>query len=192
MAGATIPVAPPVAALPGSSGQGAPPIAGYTASAHCKVDDIVALAGGEIAPAAANAAGSIAGIAQGDSVAVFQQDDTGLQGVFGADNVNTGLLPAGPGLTRVATLGAPVVVEISLTPTTGWVSGGSQQADIGTAVGLAIDGGTGFYLADPTASNKVAVIDSKVEGPGKGGEGDLGGRVRVVFNAAALAVQQGQ
>src|ERR1700683_3909085 len=34
------------------------------------------------------------GVIQGDSEAVYQQEDTGIQGVFGADNVNTGLLPA--------------------------------------------------------------------------------------------------
>ena len=172
------------------------------ASSHVHDADIVVLSAGSIAPAAANASGSIAGIAQHDSNAVFAQIDTGLQGVFGYFQ-GAPLLPPDPGYVIVVPLGAPIIVEINLTATTGWVSGGTQQANIGTAVGLAIDPGTGFYLADPTASNTVAVIVGKPQGvpaglggagvpfPSKGGVGDTGARVYIAFNAAALAIQQG-
>ena len=188
MAGSTIPYAAPIAMVPGSIGSD--PIIPLTASSHVKEADVVALSGGTISPAAANASGSIAGIAQNDSLAVYQQDDTGLQGVFGADNVGTGLLPANAGQTLVLTLkGIPV--QMNLSSTTGWISGGSQQANIGTQVGIAIDGTTGFYYADPTGSNKVAQVTEKIEGPGFGGAGDLGARVLVVFFDTALAPLQG-
>jgi hypothetical protein len=172
------------------------------ASSHVNDADIVVLTAGAIATATANVAGGIAGIAQHDSNAVFAQIDTGLQGVFGFFQ-GAPLLPPDPGYVIVVPLGAPIIVEINLTATTGWVTGGTQQANIGTQVGLAIDGTTGFFLADPTASNKVAVITGKPQGvpaglggagvpfPSKGGVGDTGARVYVSFISTTLAIQQG-
>jgi len=78
------------------------------------------------------------------------------------------------------------------------------NANIGTRVGLAIDGTTGYYLADPEASNKIATITGKPfsipdgEGPpnsqgdlSKGFSGDTGARVYISFDLAALAIPQG-
>lgn len=173
------------------------------ASSHCNDGDIVALSAGAVAPAGANPAGNLAGIAQHDSSAAFAQTDTSLQGVFGYFQ-GPALIPADPGFLIIVTLGPPIIVEINLTSTTGWVTGGVQQADIGTQVGLAVDGATGYYLADPTASNKVAVITGKPqgvpdnEGPpnaqgatSKGFAGDTGARVYISFFSNALAIQQG-
>lgn len=193
----TIPIANIPASAVGASSVSLP------ASSHVHDGDITVLSAGSIAPAAANVATGIAGIAQHDSNAAFAQLDTGLQGVFGYFQ-GAPLVPNDPGYTILVTLGPPIIVEINLTATTGWVSGGTQQANIGTAVGLAIDGTTGFYLADPTATNTVAVITGKPQsvpdgvGPpntqgdlSKGFVGDTGARVYVAFNSAALAIQQG-
>lgn len=200
MAGNVIPYQPPLAEVPGPFG--APAVQPFTAHAHCNQWDIVTVGtvtAGQIDPAGDDPAGSIAGIAQMDSQAVFQQDDSGIQAVFGADNVNTGLLPAEPGQTLVVVFDPAIPVEINLSATTGWISGGSQQATIGTQVGLALDSTSGFYYADPTASNKVATVVQKAEGPtstltgasnstiGYGGVGDLGARVFIKFLATALA-----
>lgn len=55
------------------------------------------------------------------------------------------------------------------------------QASIGVQVGLALDAGTGFYIADTTATNKVATIVGQVDGPNKGTTGDIGKRVIIEF-----------
>lgn len=192
---ALISVEMPIAQTPG--GSNAPTCVSFTASSHVHDSDFVVLSGGTIAPAGANVAGGIAGIAQHDSNSAYGGTTAGsgpvvapIQNVFGLSEVGT-LLPPSPGQTIVAALGLPVVVAINLTATTGWQSGGSQQATYATAVGLAIDSTTGYYLADPTASNKVAVVTGKINGPSFGGVGDLGARVLIEMNASALAIQEG-
>jgi hypothetical protein len=155
-----------------------------------------------IVPAAVNVASNIVGIAQHDSNANYggilnppiPPRNTQLQNVFGVSQVG-GLLPLSPSQTIVATLGFGVEVSINLTQSTGWVSGGAQQANIGTPVGLNIDPVTGFYIADPTLSNLVAFVTGKINGPfaNPGDDvGNLGTRVRIAFNAAALAVLIGE
>ncbi len=157
-----------------------------------------------IIPAPVNVASGIVGLAQHDSNANYGGTiipPAPIQNVFGVSQVG-GLLPISPSQTIVATLGYGVTVGINLTPSTGWIAGGTQQATIGTPVGLNIDPVTGFYVADPTLSNLVAFIVGKINGPfassealypGAGSDvGNLGARVRIAFNAAALAVLIGE
>lgn len=187
---ATTLLAAPVARPPaGIEGNG--PILSIAAGAHCNDADIVKLSTGAIIPCVANDT-TVAGIIQHDSGAVFHSTDSDdFQNVFGADQTATPLVPATPQECLVATLGPPIVVEMNLTALTGWITGGTYQANLGTAVGLAIDGTTGFFLADPNASNKVADISGKPVGPNKGVSGDLAARVLVTFRAAALNPAQG-
>jgi hypothetical protein len=85
-----------------------------------------------------------------------------------------------------ASLGGPASLEINLTAVTGWISGGTYQAYVGLAVGINIDPVTGFYVMDPNASNKVATIVQKLNGPSAGDVGDLGARVLVTFTPSTL------
>ena len=62
------------------------------------------------------------------------------------------------------------------------------QASIGASIGVALDASTGYYIADTSASNKVATIIGEVDGPGKGTIGDFGKRVLIAFLATVLAV----
>jgi hypothetical protein len=155
-----------------------------------------------IVPAAVNVATNIVGLAQHDSNANYAgilnppiaPGNQQLQNVFGVSQVG-GLLPLSPSQTIVATLGYGIECAINLTKTTGWVSGGTQHVNLGSPVGLNIDPTTGFYVADPTLSNLVATITGKVNGPfAVPGDdvGNLGTRVRVVFNVASLAVIIGE
>lgn len=157
-----------------------------------------------IIPAPVNVAGGIVGLAQHDSNANYGGTifpPAPIQNVFGVSQVG-GLLPISPLQTLVVTLGFGVTLGINLTAVTGWVSGGTVQANIGTPVGLAIDPVTHFYLADPSATNLVAVITGKINGPfassealypGAGSDvGNLGARVRIAFTQASLAVIIGE
>jgi hypothetical protein len=171
---------------------GVVPLRSFTASSTCHDGDIVVLSAGAIAPATANVATGIAGVAAHDSRANYGGEANAAayapQDVFGISQVGT-LLPLSPGQTLVAQIITSDLVVMNLTATTGWVSGGSQQANIGTLVGLAIDGTTGNYVADPTASNKVAIIVSKPLGPFAGGAddvGNLGAPVGLNFLQASL------
>jgi hypothetical protein len=188
---ATINYQPPIAQT--EAQLPSPGVQGLPASSHCNEADIVVLSSGQIAPAAVNVATGIAGIVQQDSNAVFADTTSGnLQGVFGSSQINTGLVPGAPIWVLFLPLGPPITVEINLPATTGWVSGGTNQANVGTAVGLNKDGTTGFYYADDQQTNKVAHIVGKVVGPFKGGVGDLGARVLIAFDVAtALALVQG-
>lgn len=187
---ATVNIAPPEAvSQAGSTGQ--PPIRSFTASSTVLADAFVVLSGGNIATATANVAANIAGIAIHNSSANYggsEQTAPSLTNVFGYSQVNTPLVPATAGQTLVAILDGPVLVEINLSAVTGWISGGTYQANLGTAVGLGIDSTTGFFVADPNASNKVATVVEKIYGPGFGDTGDLAARVRIQMYPAALAV----
>lgn len=196
----TVAVQKPVVVLPSSATS---PTNIFLNSTTANNDgDIVVLSSGGIAPATANQAGNIVGVAQCASNSVWQGFATpNPTVVFGASNLNSGLFSAQPGQVPVIPLGPPNEVIGNLTATTGWVSGGTQQAGIGTQVGLAIDGTTGYYIFDPTASNLVATIqdvDNSVNSAITGGQyqanptGLLGARVRVVFLPSVLAIQQGE
>lgn len=158
---------------------------------------------GAIIPTPVGASLNIVGIIQADSSAVWDQQDTGLQGVFGHSLVNTGLFPAAPGQALVATLGPPVLAEANLNQNTGWISGGTSQANFGNAVGLNIDPTTGFYFFD-LGQPRVGVIAGVITGDGNmilgvpytptpvGLTGTQGARILVAFDIAVLAVPQGQ
>lgn len=186
---ATIPFQKPVANV--ASGQFGANIYSNRAASHINDADFVIYSAALIATAGGNPSGGLIGIAQHDSNATYDQVTTGLQGVFGLSQENTALFPGAPGEVLVVTLGSNILVAINLPSTTGWVTGGTNQANLGTAVGLNIDGTTGFFYADDQASNKVADIVQKVVGPGQGVAGDTAARVYVVFRAAALAVVTG-
>jgi hypothetical protein len=159
---------------------------------------------GRISSAPANVAGGLVGVAQCSSEMTWQGNPTVGKAypdsVFGQSNVGTGLFSAMPGQIPVLTLGPPNVVVMNLTPSTGWQAGGTQQATYGTLIGLAIDAATGYYIADPTATNIVAVIqnvDNSVNNALVNNQyeldptGILGIRVYVAFLASALAIVQG-
>jgi hypothetical protein len=175
----------------------------YTPSSHINDADFVTETAGTIASAVADAA-FVLGIAEHDSNANWGGQAVppaaqNIQNVLGASNVGLGgLVSPSPKQTIVATLGPNIGVEMSLTATTGWITGGAQQANLGTLVGLAIDATTGYYLADPTASNLIGRIFAKPFAPngpfggGSGFAGDLGARVLVEFLPAYLQATQGE
>lgn len=170
---------------------------------HINDASFVQLAAGLIVPAAVGAVTNISGIIQHDSSAVWDQQDTGLQGVFGVSQVGTGLFPATTAQALVATLGPPVLAVANLSAVTGWISGGTNQATFGSSVGLNLDAVTGFYYFDP-AQPAVGTIAGILTGDGNmilgpptaatpiGLTGTQGARVAVVFNIAVLNPVQGQ
>lgn len=162
--------------------------AGHTTTAIIKAADLVALSAGVIARVATNASVGIAGYAIFGELDTFGGGSTATPydaQLFGATQVNTALFPADPGQVAVNPL-QQIFLEISLSATTGWVSGGAQQSNIGTTGGVLLDAGTNIYVFDPTQSNKIMTIYSKPQGPTKGAVGDLGARVVVSFSAASL------
>jgi len=209
MAGLLIPFQIPIVEVPGSIGS--PSLQVYPAHAHCNDGDVVTLGvntAGQIDPAVANDnSDKLLGVIQADSDAVYggQGSATAINGEFGASPVNTGLLPAPADGPLVALFATPLsVTAINLATTTGWISGGTHQAAIGTRVGLGKDGTTGIYFADDQAGNKLGTIVAKVSGAtttinngqtnqpvGPGGVGDLAARVYVEWDAAVLAAAGG-
>lgn len=194
---------PPTTFIP-PLGVGGQPIFSATIGAqHINDASFVQLAAGVIVPAAVGATTNISGIIQHDSSAVWDQQDTTLQGVFGSSLVNTGLFPAAPGQALVATLGPPILAVANLPAGVGWISGGATNANFGTPVGLNLDPVTGFYYFDP-AQAAVGLIAGILTGDGNmilgvptsptpiGLTGTLGARVAVVFNQTALNPVQGQ
>lgn len=142
-----------------------------------------------LSPAAVNVASGIAGVAIMESIknyggSVNQQPAPTF--AFGFTQEGDPGYPVDASQTMYASLGGPASLEINLTAVTGWISGGTYQATIGTAVGINIDPATGFYVMDPNASNKVATIVQKLNGPSAGDVGDLGGRVLVTFTPSTL------
>src|SRR6266699_2096299 len=105
----------PIAVSP-AGGTGAINPVNMTPTSHCAEGDIVVLSGSGIAPAAANVANGIVGIAQHDSSLNYGgQSPTSTFNpnlLLGISNVGT-LMPASPGQTIVAKLGAPTLVELN-------------------------------------------------------------------------------
>ena len=199
----TIPYQMMLTYLPGSAGS--QPIFTIKAGATEIVDGaVVKLSSGTAIACAANDNANILGIIQGDSFQVFKQVTTGLQGVFGKDQVGTGLFPSTPGDVRIATLGPPILVVGNLPATTGWISGGTNQATYGTSVGLNLDATTGFYFFDDQQSNKIGTVQGALTfdgnvllGPPSAASpvsptGLLGARVLVSWTTSTLAVVQGE
>jgi hypothetical protein len=147
-----------------------------------------------LSPASANVAGGIAGVAVMNSWRNYggsiNQQPALLPTLYPFGFTQEGdnfSLPLDASQTMYGLLSSPAALEINLTAVTGWITGGTYQANVGTAVGVNIDPTTGNYVMDPNASNKVAVIDAILSGPSAGGPGDLGARVLVSFYASALA-----
>lgn len=153
--------------------------------------DIVYLNSGVATKAAANQA-SIAGMVLANSSSIYHAASgagTGLN--FGPDQTGTALVPAVEQNLGVMTFGSGVMLEISLNQATTLAN-----SLIGTQVGLGYDATSGFFFADPTAANKIGVIQLLPGGPdsprgpqtGNGQIGDSGGRVVISFIASALQV----
>ena len=186
---------PQIYTPPGTTGQ--PNITSYGTSSACLDGAIVVLSGGLIAPATANVASGIAGIALQNSVQNYGgsiQTVPALDAVFGFSQVNTPLVPGDAALTLVGKLNSPFLLEINAASYVGWISGGTYNVNLGTAVGIAIDSTTGIYVIDPNQTNKVGVIVNGLQGPSAGGFGSNGPatgtiapRVTVQFYSTVLA-----
>lgn len=194
----------PVTFLPPLNTAGGQPIFSATiGGTHINDASFVKLVGGVIVPCVAGDAANISGIIQHDSSSVWDQTDTGIQGVFGVSQVNSGLFPSTPGQALVATLGPPVLAVANLSNSVGWISGGTTQANLGTPVGLNLDATTGFYFFDP-AQARVGLIAGILTGDGNmmlgvprspmpvGLTGAQGARVLVAFDQTVLNPVQGQ
>lgn len=153
--------------------------------------DIVFLNSGVATKAAANQA-SIAGMVLAPSANNYHAASSAGVGLnFGPDQTGTALVPATEQNLGVMTFGGGILLEISLNQATTLAN-----SLIGTQVGLGYDAGSGFFFADPTAGNKIGVIQMLPGGPdaprgaqvGNGQIGDLGGRVVISFIASALQV----
>lgn len=218
MAFITVPYAPPSVQLPGSIGS--PPTFGAAASSHINQYDFCQLLTGNLIPAAVGATTNLVGVATADSNAVFFQNDTDIQGVFGVTQMSTtaGLFPLTPDYVLVETLGPPIIVEMSVNQAYSWItsSGGSPAltVNIGTRIGLdvvnSITGSLGqvggitptsgfnYYIASP-AQSACGTVVALVNRPYNSGTqtftqppaGTVGVRVLVAFDTSALAVVQG-
>lgn len=169
-----------------------PNIQAYPFSAHCNDSDILVLASGQVAPAAANVAGAIIGLAESDSSLNYAGQNPAnaydYTQSLGYSQVGS-ILPASPGQLLVAQFDFNTFLEINLPASVQWNNGGGTP-NLGTQVGIAIDGTTGFYTVDPAASNKVAFIVARVQDAMAQPVSDVGNfavRVRVQFIASTLA-----
>lgn len=158
------------------------PGAGHTTTAIIQRADIVVLTSGTIARAATNASANIAGLTSHSELTLWKSDNTKSfdNQPFGFDASNTATFPADAGQMIVDPL-QNIYLDLNVSNTTGWVSGGAQQVNIGSTGGLLLDATTNLYVFDPTQTNAIMRIYAKIEGPGCGIVGDLGGRVRVQF-----------
>lgn len=152
--------------------------------------DFLVRSGNGVAAAGANVAGGIVGIAEHASNKTFGGSINAQPAptfAFGFTQEGDPGFAANDSLEKYARVDSPAGVEINLLAGVGWISGGTSQANLGTLVGLAIDGATGFYVADPTAVNKIGSISGKIVGPSAGDVGDTGGRVQIAILATAIA-----
>jgi hypothetical protein len=172
------------------------PAAGHTGTAVINAADFVVLTTGTIARVATNGA-SILGLARFSETQIFGQPGGSTtanvlpSSLFGWSQAGT-LLPSESLQVAVDALTGPIWVEMSLVNTVVWTG----DTLLGTRVGLLLDTGTNLYVADNGQANKVGTVMAKVNGPniflpsgvvlGKGQINDLGVRVWVQFDAAAL------
>jgi hypothetical protein len=177
-----------------------PAAAGHTGTSVINRGDLVLLTStsvGTLLRAATNSATLVAGLAVHGEQAVWNSSTTGvaiggagLQNLFGAasvtNNTTIGLLPGDVGNVHVYKLLADQLIEINLSNTTGWLTGGTQQASYGTTGGILLDATSNLFVFDPTQSNKIMTVYAKVDGPNRGTVGDLGARVLVYFNGGVV------
>ena len=164
--------------------------AGHTGTTVIQRADLVVLSSGTIGRAATNATANIAGLTVVNEYDVFNGTNTTPYDnqLFGFSQVGT-LLPSDPGQIPVYSLvNNQIYLEMNLTNTTGWVTGGSQQVNLGSTVGIFLDATTNLFVLDPTQTNKIFTIYSKPSGPNKGVAGDVGARVVVYVNTLSAVV----
>jgi hypothetical protein len=169
--------------------------AGHTGAAIILPGDLITLTAGVIARAATNANANLAGFAVASELATYGgtqatwSQDAYDNLMFGFSQVGT-LLPINPAQvpTVPITGGAqgPIYVELNATALTGWITGGTYQANIGTVGGLLLDPVSNLYVFDPSQTNKVLTIYQKPQGPFQGVNGDLAPRVRCYFNQGTV------
>jgi hypothetical protein len=131
----------------------------------------------------------IYGLAVNSSLATYYSGTGGSFAVnehslFGATTSQPPMNPAEVYMGYVIKLFPYLPVEISLINTVAW-----SQMLVGTQVGLTLDAATGWFVADPTQSNKVATIVQSSDGDFRtlGQAGDYGKRVLINFLQSAVA-----
>jgi hypothetical protein len=143
---------------------------------------------------ATNLSSGILGIAMFDSNAIYagpSATSTGFPALTGINSGRFGVPAAVPGVVapqdqtnmRYYTLHDFNQLDINLPTTVTYPQGGM----LGAAIGLSIDSGSGFFVADPSQTNKVGTIVGEVNGPGYGTYGDTAKRVTIQINASAIA-----
>lgn len=168
---------PPAATLPGSQrtlDSLTLPFTGANA-----IDDILILSAGVLSKAATNAAvTTLAGQALKSSLALYATAAPTIGTLVGASTVGTVLTPGLP-------------LQMDFDP---WYQGQFIQfslneaiaaASPGTAVGILLDGTTGYFVASTAQANKIGTIVNAVIQPSQPWVvGDTGVRVIVQINAA--------
>ena len=174
---------------------------GHSGTAIILGSDFVTSAANVLTRAATNAAGSIFGLTNYGEQQIFGPyggNPPAIQSVFGYTQASTGgpLIPEDSIDVEVWSGLQNQLFEISLSSTTGWISGGAQQAVFGTTGGILLDATTNLFVFDQTQSNKIMTVWGKAVGPnillpsglvlGKGTIGDTGARVLVYFNSGVI------
>ena len=155
-------------------------------------DLLIQTGAGTISKGASNTSTNILGFAAHNGADVYfsgiggSAAATSHQSFFGASVAGTGLMSSDPLTIHYWAPGNGVYAEMSLVQT-------FAQSSVGATVGITLDGTTGIFVADTTATaiGQIVRLVESVPGfqsYGSGGIGDTGARVLVRFNAAALAV----
>lgn len=154
--------------------------------------DLVIVSGGMASKGASNTSTNILGFAIHPGADIYFSGIGGSAGAlshqsfFGASIAGTAAMSADPLTIHFFTLGNGVYAEMSLVQT-------YAATTPGTACGVTLDGTTGIFVADTSATAAGSIVRLMEGVPnyqtlgGTGGIGDTGARVLVRFNAAALA-----
>lgn len=161
----------------------APQGSGHTGNNIIRRGDFVTITAGTLARSAANVSANVFGLAIHGELQEFTEGTPAFgldysNQLFGAGQVSTatsgGLIPAEPGNVHVNALLMNQLFEISMTSTTGWVSGGASQVNIGSTFGLNIDATTQLFIGDTTQANKIFTVYNISTRGGIGGSGFAG------------------
>lgn len=168
---------PPASTLPGSQrtlDSLTLPFTGTNA-----IDDILILTSGVLSKAATNATvATLAGQAYKNSAALYATAAPGIGTLVGASTVGTVLTPGLPLQMDFDPFYQGTFVQFSLNEAIAATSPG-------TAVGLVLDGTTGYFIVSTAQSNKIGTIVNAVIQPSQPWVvGDTGVRVIVQINAA--------
>jgi hypothetical protein len=174
---------------------------GHTGTGIIYGGDFVTSASNVLTRAATNTSTNIFGLTNFGEQQIFGPyggNPPSLQSVFGYTQAATGgpLIPEESLDITVYSMLSQQLFYINISNTTGWISGGTQQATYGTTGGLLLDTTTNLFVFDPTQSNKVMTIWGKAVGPnivlpsgvvlGAGQVGDTGARVIAYFNGGVI------